>query len=82
MPHNSDRRSKRENAVLKDLAKYEYAVHEWVTRCRVNAIWFVSDPASALREANLGIDEALLARLECVPRRELTRLLRTRRQAS
>ena len=78
MPHNSDQRSKRENAVLKDLAKYEYAVHEWVSRSRVNAIWFVSDPASALREANLGIDEALLGQLENVPKRELARLLRSR----
>jgi len=56
--------------LLAELAKYESGLREWMSRCTVNAIWYVADPIGALREADLGIDEELLRQLEPVLSRE------------
>lgn len=64
--------------LLAELAKYESGLREWMSRCTVNAIWYVADPIGALREADLGIDEELLRNLEPV----LSRGARTARSAA
>jgi len=56
--------------LLAELAKYESGLREWMSRCTVNAIWYVADPIGALREADLGIAEDLLRKLEPVLSRE------------
>ena len=56
--------------LLAELAKYESGLREWMSRCTVNAIWYLADPIGALREADLGIDEELLRKLEPVLGRE------------
>jgi hypothetical protein len=47
-----------------ELAGYERELHDWIERCTVNAIWYISDPIGAIREANVGIDDSLLCELE------------------
>jgi hypothetical protein len=76
MSARSASRSKRGKQLFQELAKYEFALREWAGRSSVNAIWLISDPVGALRVANLGIDEAVLAELATVPHRELAALLR------
>lgn len=47
-----------------NLGRHEASVREWLERCSINAIWYACDPAGAIRSANLGIEEAILLKLE------------------
>jgi len=49
-----------------ELSGYERELRDWIDRCTVNAMWYISDPIGAIREANIGIDEALLCELEAL----------------
>lgn len=49
-----------------ELTAREPLLTQWLERSAMNARWFRKDPISALRAANIGIDEALLRELETV----------------
>lgn len=56
--------SERNSRLMRELARREVGLREWISRCTVNAIWYVCDPVDAIRAANLGIDEAILCEME------------------
>jgi hypothetical protein len=58
--------SSRERAarVQREFARHEISLQEWTERCTINAIWYLTDPFGAMRNANLGIEETLISDLE------------------
>jgi hypothetical protein len=50
--------------LLLELRKHEPALRAWINRSQANAWLFATDPASALRTANLGIPEQAIAEFE------------------
>ena len=45
---------------------HERELRDWVERCSINAMWYITDPIGAMRSANIGIDESLLGELEAL----------------
>lgn len=50
--------------LIQELKKCEPQLQTWLEASAVNALWFLVDPVDALRAANLGLPEDLLAELE------------------
>jgi hypothetical protein len=56
----------RVDRVLRELAAKEADLRNWIELSERNTRWFASDPMSAIRAANLGIDEHILRDLEMI----------------
>lgn len=56
----------RVDSVLRELAAKEGDLRNWIQLSENNTRWFASDPMSAIRAANLGIDEHILQDLEAI----------------
>lgn len=50
--------------LLLELRKYQDKLRAWVDLSEANSLLFVQDPAAALRAADLGISEDLIAEVE------------------
>lgn len=53
-------------ALLQELARKEQQLVEWIQRSERNTQWFAKDPMSAIRAANLGLNENILQQLEFI----------------
>lgn len=56
-PHGS-------NLLIEDLKRCEARLQTWLECSAVNALWFMIDPADAIRAANIGLSEESLNQLE------------------
>lgn len=52
--------------LLRELSSKEHLLVEWITTSERNGRWFAADPVSAIRAANLGIDDHILLQLEMI----------------
>lgn len=52
--------------LMLDLAAKEQHLVEWIQISETNARWFATDPMSAIRAANLGLDDHVLQQLELI----------------
>ena len=52
--------------LLQELACTEQQLIEWIQTSEHNTQWFAQDPMSAIRAANLGLDEHILQQLEII----------------
>jgi hypothetical protein len=52
--------------LLRELSARETDLIQWIQSSERNARWFTADPMSAIRAANLGIDERTLDQLELI----------------
>lgn len=52
--------------LLRELSSKEHLLIEWITTSERNSRWFAADPVSAIRAANLGIDDQILVQLEMI----------------
>jgi len=52
--------------LLRELSSKEHLLIEWITSSERNSSWFAADPVSAIRAANLGIDDQVLLQLEMI----------------
>jgi hypothetical protein len=52
--------------VMEDLAAKEEQLVGWIQASDRNTRWFATDPISAIRAANLGIDDDVLHQLELI----------------
>ena len=52
--------------LLHELSARENDLRNWIQRSERNTRWFARDPVSAIRAANLGIDEHILQQLELI----------------
>ena len=52
--------------LLQQLACKEQQLIEWIHTSEHNTQWFAQDPMSAIRAANLGLDEHILQQLEII----------------
>ena len=53
-------------ALLQELARKEQQLVEWIQTSERNTQWFAKDPMSAIRAANLGLNENILQQLEFI----------------
>ena len=53
-------------ALLQELARKEQQLIEWIQTSERNTQWFAKDPMSAIRAADLGLDEHILQQLEII----------------
>ena len=56
-PHGS-------NLLIEDLKRCEARLQTWLECSAVNALWFMIDPADAIRAANIGLSQESLNELE------------------
>lgn len=49
---------------MQELERCEAGLNVWLGQSAANAHWLVRDPVGALRAANLGMDEQILAELD------------------
>lgn len=52
--------------LLRELSSKEHLLIEWITSSDRNSRWFAADPVSAIRAANLGLDDQILLQLEMI----------------
>jgi hypothetical protein len=52
--------------LMLDLAEKEHLLLDWIHASERNTRWFATDPMSAIRAANLGIDDHVLHQLELI----------------
>ena len=52
--------------LMQDLAAKEHLLLDWIHASERNTRWFATDPMSAIRAANLGIDDHVLQQLELI----------------
>jgi hypothetical protein len=52
--------------LMHDLAAKEQQLSEWIHSSERNTRWFATDPMSAIRAADLGIEEHVLHQLELI----------------
>jgi len=52
--------------LLQELARKEQQLIEWIQTSERNTQWFAKDPMSAIRAADLGLDEHILQQLEII----------------
>ncbi|HEU5415671.1 MAG TPA: hypothetical protein VFW31_18035 [Candidatus Angelobacter sp.] len=52
--------------LLRELSARETDLIQWIQSSERNTRWFTADPMSAIRAANLGIDERTLDQLELI----------------
>lgn len=52
--------------VLRELAAKEADLRKWIQLSETNTRWFARDPMSAIRAANLGLEEHVLQQLEII----------------
>jgi hypothetical protein len=52
--------------LMQDLAAKEHQLMQWIQTSERNTRWFATDPLSAIRAANLGIDDHVLQQLEMI----------------
>jgi hypothetical protein len=66
-PEHNDR-------LLEELNRHEQQLNSWLDLAPANAVLFIEDPVAALRAANLGISENMLAELEHTMREIIRKL--------
>ncbi len=65
-----------------ELSMHERELRDWVERCSINAMWYITDPVGAMRSANIGFDESLLRELETLEAAHQTRHRRRKEQGA
>ena len=60
------RRSSKLDPILRALQSCERPLRDWLELSPRNAALFIYDPVTALREADLGLDEAVLTEIDAI----------------